>query len=178
MSARAAEVVAGETELDLNLEDYWPRAYRFAVMITGNDAEAKDIAQEALIKAWRQAGSYDPHRGTFDAWLWRIVLNVARDAGRAARRRMALWDRLRDHQPSPVDVESLALDHIDDQALLAAVRRLPKRPRTLIALRFGAHLAYREIGGQMGLSEAATLMATRRALAALRRDLTSLEASR
>jgi DNA-directed RNA polymerase specialized sigma24 family protein len=44
-------------------------------------------------------------------------------------------------------------------------------PRTLIALRFGAGLPYREIGKQMGLSEAAALMATRRALARLRKEI-------
>jgi RNA polymerase sigma factor (sigma-70 family) len=60
------------------------------------------------------------------------------------------------------------LRRLDDARLLAAVRRLPKRPRTVIALRFGAQLSYREVGAQIGLSEAAALMATRRALARLR----------
>jgi RNA polymerase sigma factor (sigma-70 family) len=73
------------------------------------------------------------------------------------------------------DVEEAALRHIDDEGLLTAVRRLPKRPRTVIALRFGAQLTYREIGDQLGVTEAAALMATRRALGALRKKIESKE---
>jgi RNA polymerase sigma factor (sigma-70 family) len=56
------------------------------------------------------------------------------------------------------------------------VWRLPKRQRTLVALRFGAGLSYREIGHQLGLSEAAALMAVRRALTRLRHELQHREA--
>lgn len=179
MNGDAADLARDEHVVNFQLlREYWPLAYRFAVMITRDEHEAKDIAQEALIKAWRKANTYDASRGTFDSWLWRIVINVARDAGRAAQRRRALWDRLREQHHSPaIDVEQLALNHMDDQALLEAIRRLDKRPRTVIALRFGAGLGYREIGEQMGVSEPAALMATRRALDALRKDLQSKETS-
>jgi DNA-directed RNA polymerase specialized sigma24 family protein len=46
----------------------------------------------------------------------------------------------------------------------------------VIALRFGAHLTYREIGEHLGMTEAAALMATRRALSALRKEIESKEA--
>src|SRR5438270_8737717 len=75
-------------------ELYWERAYRFAAMITRNDQESHDVAQEALVRVLNQAESYDPARGSFEAWLWAIVLNAARDAGRASGRRLALLDRL------------------------------------------------------------------------------------
>ena len=157
----------------------WPRAYRFAAMITRNDQDAADIAQDALMRAWRAMDRYDPGQGSFESWLWRIVLNTARDAGRAAGRRRALWERIRDHQgEATAGVDELALARLADTDLLAAVRRLPKRSRTLLALRFGADLSYREIGVQLGLSEAAALMATRRALSALRRDLDLKEEKR
>jgi RNA polymerase sigma factor (sigma-70 family) len=60
------------------LELYWERAYRFAAMITRNQHESADIAQEALLKVLRQLDRFDPDRGSFDSWLWRIVLNVAK----------------------------------------------------------------------------------------------------
>jgi RNA polymerase sigma-70 factor (ECF subfamily) len=159
------------------VEAYWERAYRFAAMVTRSDQESADIAQEALLKVLRQLDRFDPEQGTFESWLWRIVLNVARDAGRAAGRQQALLDRLGAFPPEQVggDVEEAALRHIDDEGLLTAVRRLPKRPRTVIALRFGAQLTYREIGDQLGVTEAAALMATRRALSALRKKIESKE---
>ena len=156
---------------------YWERAYRFAAMITRRDQESSDIAQEALLKVLRNLERFDAKQGNFESWLWKVVLNTARDAGRAAGRRQVLLDRLRNQRrlELPGDAEALALGRLEDVQLLAAVRRLPKRPRTVIALRFGAGLSYGEVGQQMGMSEAAALMATRRALSILRRDITSKE---
>ncbi len=162
------------------LELYWERAYRFAAMITRSQQESADIAQEALLKVLRQLDRFDPSRGSFDSWLWRIVLNVARDAGRAAGRQQALLERLQGlgRIKEGPNAEVVALQHMSDERLLGAVHRLPKLPRTLIAFRFGAHVSYREIGEQMGMTEAAALMATRRALALLRRDIELKEALR
>lgn len=156
---------------------YWERAYRFAAMVTRNDQESADIAQEALLKVLRNIDRFDAKQGSFESWLWRIVLNTARDAGRAAGRRQVLLDRLRSQGrvASPSDAEALALRRLGDHQVLAAVRRLPKQPRTVIALRFGAGLSYREVGQHMGMSEAAALMATRRALSILRRHIRSKE---
>lgn len=152
---------------------YWAQAFRFAAMVAPSDHESQDIAQEALVLVVRRLETFDPSKGTFDAWLWRIVLNVARDAGRASVRRASLFDRLQlDHSTvPPTDIESLALQRIDDAELLEAVRALKARPRTLVALRFGAQLTYPEIAAQLGISEAAALMATRRALAVLRKKM-------
>jgi RNA polymerase sigma factor (sigma-70 family) len=58
-----------------------------------------------------------------------------------------------------------------DEALLEAVRTLPRRHRTLVGLRFGAGLSYAEIGAQFGQSEDAVKQATYRALANLRKQL-------
>jgi RNA polymerase sigma-70 factor (ECF subfamily) len=159
------------------IELYWNRAYRFAAMVTRNDQESADIAQEALLKALRHLDRFDSKQGTFESWLWQIVLNTARDAGRAAGRRQALVDRLKlnGRVAADGDAETLALRRLGDNQLLSAVRGLPKQPRTVIALRFGAGLSYREMGRQMGISEAAALMATRRALATLRRNINSKE---
>jgi len=152
---------------------YWDRAYRFAALVTRNDQESSDIAQEALLKVFRNADRFDPSKGPFESWLWQIVLNVARDAGRAASRRRSLLERLRRDQATrgEADAGLLAIQRIGDRELVAAVRRLPKRPRTLIALRFGAELSYSEIGNQLGLSRPAAVMATRRALDLLRAQI-------
>jgi RNA polymerase sigma-70 factor (ECF subfamily) len=177
-SPTSASATTGSDKADDMLGVYWERAYRFAAMITRSDQESSDIAQQALVKVWRQLDRFDPEQGSFDSWLWRIVLNVARDAGRAAGRRQALMDRLRAlaREEPERDVEEAALRHLNDERLLKAVRRLSKRPRTVIALRFGAHLTYREIGEHLGMTEAAALMATRRALSALRKEIESKEA--
>lgn len=148
--------------------------YRFAVMVAPPGHDPQDLTQDALIKALRHLPRFDPTRGTIEAWLWRIVVNVARDAGRVSTRienmveRLALGQRALSPHAS---TESLALRHLDDQELLAAVRRLPKRYRSIIALRFGAGLTFPEIADALGTTRMAVVQATRRALDRLRSQL-------
>lgn len=152
---------------------YSDRVHRFAAIVCRSDADAADLAQEALVSAVRRLDSYRPERGTIDSWLWRIVVNTARDAGRATRRRARLWQRLFSAavvapQASPEDI---ALGNIADADLLAAVRRLPKRDRTIVALRFGAQLTTADLARELKTTPAGVVMATRRALHRLRREL-------
>jgi RNA polymerase sigma-70 factor (ECF subfamily) len=158
---------------DSIIDKYWERAYRFASMISRSDQESADIAQEALLHVIRRLETYDPSKGPFEGWLWKIVLNAARDAGYASIRRAALLDRLWRDAGVVVadDAESLAVSRLTDLELLRAVRRLKPRSRTVIALRFGGQLSYADIAFQLRISEPAAIMATRRALAKLRANL-------
>jgi RNA polymerase sigma-70 factor (ECF subfamily) len=62
------------------------RVVRLAMAIVADEAEARDVAQEAFITAWRQlAALRDEDR--FEAWLTRIVVNKSRMALRSRRRR-------------------------------------------------------------------------------------------
>lgn len=71
------------------------RAYGLARTIVHDRGEAEDVAQEAFVRAWRYAGSYDARRGTVPAWLLTIVRNVA-------------VDRLRVKRAEPLDPEVVA----------------------------------------------------------------------
>jgi RNA polymerase sigma-70 factor, ECF subfamily len=104
--------------------------YRLSFAILGNEADARDAAQEALVAAWRQLrGLRDVER--FDAWLQRIVVNAARQVIRASSRR-----RVREVPASTV--ASLA-SHVDggsdDAAVLdLALRTLPVEQRSILVL--------------------------------------------
>ena len=71
------------------------RAYGLARTIVRDSGTAEDVAQEAFVRAWRYAGSYDARRGPVLTWLLTIVRNVA-------------VDRLRVKQAEPLDPELLA----------------------------------------------------------------------
>lgn len=154
--------------------EYADRVHRFAAMVMRNDQDSADLAQEALLKAIRALPRFDPAKGSVEAWIWRIVINTARDAGRLSTRRHLLRDRLfQDHLISTDDrsVESDVLDHVRDAELLDRVRRLPERARTVVALRYGAQLGTGEIARQLRIAPSAVSMAIRRALARLRKEL-------
>jgi RNA polymerase sigma factor (sigma-70 family) len=154
---------------------YADRVYRFAAMVGRDRTEAEDLAQDALERAIRGLHTYDPARGELERWLFRIVVNAARDAGRVARRRQMVWERLVSMRPS-AEADSMDIaDSLADETIMAAVRSLKPRDRALIALRFGADLDYAAVGTHMGLSAAAAQVATGRALALLRKQLEQME---
>jgi RNA polymerase sigma-70 factor, ECF subfamily len=152
-------------------QDYAVRVLRFATLLCRNPADAEDLAQEAMLKALRGLGSYEPRGSGIEAWLWRIVVNTARDAGRMASRSEALWERLVAARPVDEfaeDTESVALRRMADEELLDQVRRLSRREQTLIALRYGAGLSYEEMGGLLDQRASALRQGVHRALGRLR----------
>src|SRR3979411_675032 len=73
---------------------YSKRVYKFAQLISSSSSDAEDLAQDALERAIKGLKSFDPARGDLEGWLWRIVVNAGRDAGRIARRERVVFERL------------------------------------------------------------------------------------
>ncbi len=71
------------------LERYGERIYRLAYRMMGNEADAEDVAQNALIKILVKGGSY---RGESDpmGWIYRIVINESRELYRKRKRKPAV----------------------------------------------------------------------------------------
>ena len=64
---------------------FQPKVFGLALAVTRDAALADDVAQEAFLRAWRAASTYDGVRGSVAAWLLTITRNVAIDALRARR---------------------------------------------------------------------------------------------
>lgn len=151
---------------------YAPSVCRFAAIIAGTTADADDLAQEALLRAVRAIASFDPAKGAPEAWLWRIVVNAARDSSRRRERARWLLEKLTLAAPrESASVEMAVLARLRDADLHAQIRRLPLRDRTLLALRYGAGLGTDEVAAAVGLSPDSAGKAIRRALARLRARL-------
>ena len=61
------------------------RTIRLAESILGGSSDADDVAQEAFVRVWKGASSFDPAIARFTTWLYRIVVNLAIDRSRQAR---------------------------------------------------------------------------------------------
>ncbi len=64
---------------------YQRRVFGLALSMIGDPAAAEDVAQEALIRAWRHAPVFDPRRGSVTSWVLTITRNLAIDALRLRR---------------------------------------------------------------------------------------------
>jgi len=164
-TARTAPLTA-----DAFCQTYAGRVYKFAQLVSTDSADAEDLAQDALERALRGLNTFNPAKGEIEGWLWRIVVNAGRDAGRIAGRQRLVVELLADRWAIDEKVVDLG-DQLRSQEVLGAVRELSSRHRAVIALRYGGDLSYRQVGQALGISEAAALMATRRALANLRARL-------
>ncbi len=123
--------------------------------ITGNDADAADAAQEAMIAVVRGLAKFDG-RSAFGTWVYRIATNASLDELRRRRRRPQLANRGRTQDgdsgsgndwTEQIDHDSeLRIDHIADRFELdAALADLPADFRVPVVLRDVADLDYSEI---------------------------------
>jgi RNA polymerase sigma factor (sigma-70 family) len=136
------------------------RAFLFSVTALLGDGEAAlDVVQDGFALALRRRASFRGE-GSLEAWLWRIVLNVARDRRRSRRRQEPFTQRESFGDPSEAS---------DD--LRASLLALPERQRLAVFLRYYADLSYREIGETLGVSAGTIAASLNAAHAALRRDL-------
>lgn len=61
------------------------RVYGLALSVVGDPGLAEEVAQDAFLRTWRQAATYDPRRARVATWLLTITRNLAVDAIRARR---------------------------------------------------------------------------------------------
>jgi len=104
--------------------------YRLSYAILGNEADARDAAQETFVTAWRQLEKLrDSER--FDAWLQRIAVNAARMTHRARRRRGVREIASSQIEPSAADT---ATGSDDGGRLEHALASLDVDQRSILAL--------------------------------------------
>jgi RNA polymerase sigma-70 factor (ECF subfamily) len=138
-----------------------PMLYRVALRITGQPAEAEDVAQEALLRLWRHAARFDPARSQLGTWLYRITANLAIDrVRRVAAQPLERAGELADPAPGP----EAALAEQQRQALLAAaLAELPPRQRAALALSYDQGLSGAEAAAALSVSTRALEGLLRRA---------------
>ena len=109
---------------------YWPRFFRVALGVVPQPADAEDVAQDALIRLLGRLGGFDPARGAFSSWAYRLVVNVALDRLRDRRRRRdeAPLDRAR--PDGAAEGPSAAAERREMVALvMSSIDELPEQQR-------------------------------------------------
>ena len=148
-------VLSGDHEAFAELvEAHEKPVYNLCLRMCGNQEDAKDLAQEAFVKAWRGLRFYK-FESAFSTWLYRLTTNVCIDFLRKQKRRppvsltvqdedeTAVELELRDEAPLP---EEQVLHREKQQRILAAMEQLEEEFRSVLVLRVVEDLTYEQIG--------------------------------
>lgn len=110
-----------------------PRVLAHAYRLTGERAEAEDIAQDALMRLWRIAPDWRQGEAKVSTWLYRVVANLCTD--RLRRRRAVGIDTIAEPEDATPGVEQRMQQRARADALQAALMGLPERQRQAVVLR-------------------------------------------
>jgi RNA polymerase sigma-70 factor (ECF subfamily) len=139
-------------EFEGRLAECGPLAYRVARGILRNTADAEDVAQEALLRAYRRFDRLRD-RNRFRAWLVRIAFRLALDRLRSGKRRElrdTLWSQP-EHQPRAATAEDLAASNEFRAHLENALAELPKKLRLVLLLAAMEGHTIEEIASMLGI---------------------------
>jgi RNA polymerase sigma-70 factor, ECF subfamily len=170
-----AQAQRGDTQAYESLvRQYEQIAFRAAYLITHDEHEAADAAQDAFVRAYRALKSFKTDQ-PFRPWLLRIVTNQALNRLKSAQRRTRLTGRLTQEMMTNQDApsaERAAEAREQNERLLQAVQRLGPDEQTLIALRYFLELPEREVAQTLGVPLGTVKSRLHRTLARLREIIT------
>jgi RNA polymerase sigma-70 factor (ECF subfamily) len=160
------------------VERHKQKAYRIAFDFARDREEAKDLSQEAFLKAFTYLKNFDG-RSAFYTWFYRILVNVCLDYKR--RRQRAPSESFDEVSESSIDRSHPAAAQVSlDQQVIAgqisrkvgvALQALPPKQRAAFILRNHQGLSIREIAETMETAEGTVKVHLHRAVMALRQSL-------
>lgn len=172
-------------DFEQQVRPYLAQLYPAALRMTRNPADAEDLVQDTLTKAYTAFGQYTP--GTnLRAWLHRILTTTFINSYRKRKREPAIapgadpaadWHPASPHNPAARSAEAEALDKLTDTTLLNALAALPPDFRTAIWLADVEGYPYREVAAMMGTPLGTVMSRLHRARGKLRHALATAPAA-
>ncbi|MGC8668165.1 MAG: RNA polymerase sigma factor [Chthonomonadales bacterium] len=146
-----------ERALEELVRRYQGALYRFLLRMMNSPEDAEDAAMEVFVRAWKNAASFQ-HRSKVATWLYRIALNIARDAHsrKQVRPKEVPMDSGEAQRLAVGSAETDALSRVETDAQMAALKRgleeLNPSDRALLLLYYVEQKDYTDIQQITGLS--------------------------
>jgi RNA polymerase sigma-70 factor (ECF subfamily) len=160
------------------VQRYMQKAFHIALNFTRNAEEAKDLSQDAFLRAFTRLNQFDG-RSSFYTWFYRLVVNLCLDHTR--RKNKVGWESLetsREGLPERPELTDNSSSP-EDAAIAAEAKRradralesMPNKQKTAFVLRNHHGLSIADIAKVMKTTEATVRVYLHRAVAALRQSL-------
>lgn len=175
-------VLSGRTEaFEPLVSPYRRPLLALAFRLSRDPEDAREIAQEALLKAFRSLSRYDVSR-SFRNWLFQIAANETRDRFRKRTRERAAFDEAVDRSSAAADPESGREEQELRSGIMSCLAVLGPREREVFVLRDIEELDIKETARLLGCSSISVRVnlssARRKMREAIRRDHPHLEEGR
>jgi RNA polymerase sigma-70 factor (ECF subfamily) len=135
------------TDFEALYQKYAPDVFRFALFLSGNRADAEDIASESFVRAWNAPGGI--RQSTVKAYLLVIARNCYRQGLRRSRRHSPLEQDLADPRQAP---HELAERSSELRQVMRDLQELPELDRTALLMSAAEAMSYEQIAETLGLS--------------------------
>lgn len=179
------KAVKGDLQaFDTLIREYEVRVYNIALKMVKNEDDAKDVAQEALIKVYRKLKDFN-FNSTFSTWIYRITMNTSLDFLRKKKREL---DRVMSNKDEGDQVELISKVHVTQdtpeqeivkqeqvQALRQGLDALNTEHKTVILLRDIEGLSYKEIADILETTEGTVKSRLNRGRRKLKSILSTME---
>ena len=163
--------------------------YGGALRMTRNQADAEDLVQETMLRAYRSFDRFEP--GTnLKAWLYRIMTNAYINTYRKRQREpqkvsqediedFDLYQELKDHDPAfSATPETIVLDNLLDSDIIEAIDDLPDQFRMAVLLSDLQGFSYAEMAEIMDVPMGTVMSRLHRGRKALQKRLLDLAKER
>jgi RNA polymerase sigma-70 factor, ECF subfamily len=163
------QVAQGDEQALSELYDRYSRpVYATGVRLLGDAHLAEDLVQDAFIKVWQAAASFDPSRARFATWLYQVTRNRAVDLD---RRRRARPSSAGDARLQTISGGAEPEASVDGWDVAHALSRIPEEHREVLTLAYFEGLTQREISRRTGIPLGTIKSRTTTALKGLRQSL-------
>jgi RNA polymerase sigma-70 factor (ECF subfamily) len=170
-----------ESSLDFAalFDTHYSRLYAYTRSQVNDRETAEDLTSAAFERAFSHSHSYDPAKGSFATWLFRIAHNLVVDYYAATSRKPMLHDLDEAVEVSAADLspEQQLLRQEQRRLLAETLTTLSERDQEIIQLKFFGRLTNREIAAVLELNERTVSVIILRALQKLKVRLERQEAS-
>jgi RNA polymerase sigma-70 factor (ECF subfamily) len=171
-----------EAAITMLYDRYGRTVFGVGLKMLGDRSLAEELTQEVFLKVWRSSGTFDPARGGFSTWLFRVTRSVALDLHRRRARRIRPVPEGDTHLAAVRD-DSAGPQEIVDEAWLSwrvsrALDVLEAPYREVIELAYFGGFSQREISVRTGIPLGTVKTRTARAFRRLREELALADAWR
>jgi RNA polymerase sigma-70 factor (ECF subfamily) len=153
--------------------------WAFCLHLTGNDrARAEDVAQETLLRAWRNAKVLEETRGSVRSWLFTVARNIVIDEWRSRKVRNEVPTDDVAELAGPADAEDRTDQLLLSWVVAEALTQLSREHRAVLLECYYRGQSVAEASRRLGVPEGTVKSRTHYALRALRLSLEELGVSR